>query len=906
MELYNNTYNKWHSLDKIEVVTFLESSKAGLTTHQVIQRLKHYGLNKLPHAQKTTLFQIILHQLLNPLIFILIAAAIASVLIGEGKDAIFILLVILINSILGTYQEYNAEKSASALQSLLKIRSLVKRDGKIEEIDSEEIVPGDLVNLESGVKVPADLRLIDARKLEIDESFITGESLSSKKQTEILNDSIGLSERSNMAYAGATVMSGRGTGIAVATGIHTEVGKIAKNVSIGTSAKAPLILRMERFIKKISIFIISLSLILAVILRLQGMDYASIFFFVVALAVSAIPEGLPVALTVALSVATKRMAKRNVLVRKLTSVESLGSCTVIASDKTGTLTVNQQTLKKVVLADQSSYEVSGEGYNGEGFITNENNNKKIDYTTNQVLHNLAQVGCYANEGNLYLKDNSWKHQGDAMDVAFLGFAYKLNLDVLKLLDGDGVIDRIPYESELKYSAAFYKQNAQVFMGVKGAAETVLEFCEYQQEGEHKKPLNASSIIERTKYLASKGYRVLAVAQGEYPNFETTYNYRKEDFPPLTFLGLICFIDPLRKESKSSVETCRKAGIKVIMITGDHPETANAIAKELGINNSNGITVTGDMLTKAGNNTTEAYQQLVLNATVFARVSPIQKLEIVEVLINNGEFVAVTGDGVNDAPALKRANLGVAMGSGTDVAKEIGDMIVVDDNFSSIVAGVEEGRYAYDNVRKVIFLLISTGAAEVLLFMLSIFFGLPLPFLAVQLLWLNLVTNGIQDIALAFETGEKGTMQKKPRSPKEMIFNNVMISQTLVSSFSIGFIVFALWFVLLNHTDLSEAASRNLILLLMVFMQNFHALNSRSETTSTFKIPAKNNIILIFGITAAQGIHILSMHLPFMQNILRLETVSFNTWLIILLLALPIVLIMEIYKVVLRRKNINQI
>lgn len=892
----------WFSLEKEEVLALLNSSKAGLTQQEAESRQQQFGSNKLPNAQKVTLYKIILNQLLNPLIFILIVAAIASVMIGEGKDAVFIVLVIVINSVLGTYQEYSAEKSASALQNLLKIKSLVRRDDSIKEIDSEELVLGDIVNLESGMKVPADLRLIEARNLEIDESFLTGESMSSIKQTDILKESTGLPERSNMAYAGATVMSGRATGITVATGAHTEVGEIAQNVSAGESAKAPLIQRMEVFIKRISIIIIVLSVILAIILRLQGMDMAAIFFFVVALAVSAIPEGLPVALTVALSVATSRMAKRNVIVRKLTSVESLGSCTVIASDKTGTLTVNQQTLKKVVLPDKTVYNVSGEGYNGDGVVTEEDTNQQVDFNQNNNLSTLAKVGCFANEGNLYQSDDAWKHQGDAMDVAFLGFAFKLKLDVPQLKEDDLVIDKIPYESELKFSAAFYKKEAKTFLGMKGAVETVLESCKYQQDGEATKPLNSEDILSQTEQLASKGFRVLAVAAGEFPNFEKKNSYNKEDFPPLVFLGLVCFIDPLRKESKSSIETCKKAGIKVMMITGDHPETANAISKELGINSANGIIVTGKMLTNAGDNTSEAYKKLTLNATVFARVSPIQKLEIVEVLINNGEFVAVTGDGVNDAPALKRANLGVAMGSGTDVAKEVGDMIVVDDNFSSIVAGVEEGRYAYDNLRKVIFLLVSTGAAEVIMFLIAIFFGLPLPLLAVQLLWLNLVTNGIQHIGLSFEKGEPGTMKKQPRSPKEKIFNNIMVSQTLIASFTMGIVVFGLWFVLINYTDMGEVDSRNLVLLLMVFMQNFHVLNCRSETTSIFKIPLKDNWMLIIVILGAQLTHIASMHLPFMQNILRTEAVPLKTWAAILLLALPIILVMEIYKVILRRRK----
>jgi magnesium-transporting ATPase (P-type) len=438
-------------------------------------------------------------------------------------------------------------------------------------------------------------------------------------------------------------------------------------------------------------------------------------------------------------------------------------------------------------------------------------------------------------------------------------------------------------------------NGSVFIGMKGAVETVLDFCDNMSVNGKSVVLNKDKILSYADRIAKEGYRVLAFASGEYPGFEKKEYYKNDDIPSLTFYGLVGFIDPLRPEARSSVEQCREAGIKVIMITGDHPSTAGTIAKELGIANENTNVVTGQMLAESGAYDSPAYNELVTSASVFARVSPAQKLEIVDVLIREGEFVAVTGDGVNDAPALKRANIGVAMGSGTDVAKEVGSMIVIDDNFSSIVAGVEEGRFAYDNVRKVIYLLISTGSAEIILFLASIFAGLPLPLLAVQLLWLNLVTNGIQDVALAFEEGEPGAMKRPPRKPNEKIFNPLMINQTIVSGATMGFIVFGLWLFLNKYTQMDETHARDLVLLLMVFMQNFHAFNSRSERISAFKVPLKRNIILVFGVLAAQGIHIMSMQVPFMQNILRIEPITFNEWLYILILAIPILLVMEVFK-----------
>lgn len=886
----------WHSFEEPKVFQELSSAIDGLNSEEAEKRLQYYGENKLPEAKKATLWKIILHQFVSPLIFILVAAAVASVVIGEGKDAIFIVLVILINSVLGAYQEYNAEKSASSLQSLMKIKARVRRDRKEQELPSEAVVPGDIVLLESGLKVPADMRLLEASNLAIDASFLTGESIAAKKTVGILRHDVGVSERTNMAHAGSTVMSGRAVGIVTSTGIDTQVGKIASDVTESKSAKPPLILRMEKFIKQISIFIVALSVILAIILRIQGMDITAIFFLVVALAVSAIPEGLPVALTVTLSIATKRMAKRNVIVRKLTSVESLGSCTVIASDKTGTLTVNQQTARKIIFPDGKTYSIDGEGYNGEGKVLDDNNPvQEVKHSDNKQLRLISRIAVMANEGSLNRENGKWVHYGDAIDVALLALSYKLGSNPEKIRSEIKFIDKIPYESERKFSASFCEKNEVVNIGIKGAVETLLDFCTSMIHEDRVVDIDRELILRQSEEMASRGYRVLAFAGGRNEEYEKKEAFEDEDIPSLVFYGMVCFIDPLRPEARESVSKCKKAGIKVIMITGDHPATAGTIAAELGIADENSSVVTGQMLADACASDSPAYRNLVASSSVFARVSPTQKLEIVDSLIRNGEFVAVTGDGVNDAPALKRANLGVAMGSGTDVAKEVGAMIVIDDNFASIVAGVEEGRFAYDNVRKVIFLLISTGAAEVILFIASVAAGLPIPLLAVQLLWLNLVTNGIQDVALAFEGGEPGTMNKKPRKPSEKIFNPAMIKQTIVSSATMGLIAFGFWYWLVNYTAINEVHARNMVLLLMVFMQNFHVFSCRSERVSAFRVPLNRNILLVFGVLLAQGIHILSMQIPFMQNMLRIEPITLMEWGLILLAAIPVLVAMEIHK-----------
>jgi len=886
--------HSWYALEEESVLEQLNTSERGLDSDEAAHRLNKYGPNTLPIKEPPTIWAILLHQIMNPLIFILIAAAAVSLAIGELTDAIFILAVIVLNSALGAYQEYSAEKSAASLQNLLKITARVRRDGDEREIPAEKLVPGDIVMLESGLKVPADLRLLDARNLASDESFLTGESIASDKRTEVLDSGVVVTDRSNMVFAGATITSGRGVGVVVATGMRTEVGKIAEDVSESESAKPPLVLRMEKFTKQISILVVLISVILAIVLRYKGMEFADIFFFVVALAVSAIPEGLPVALTVALSIATSRMSKRNVIVRKLTAVESLGSCTIIASDKTGTLTVNQQTARIVQFPEGTRFSFSGEGYNGDGECKNIHG-ETPDEAARERLHELAVPAILANEATLKHEDDAWVHRGDAMDVALLAVAYKLNIEPDSPRSDYPLVGEIPYESERKYSAAFYKSNGSVQAAVKGAVETVLGYSTRMRSSEGVVALDRERIEQMAENMAADGYRVLAVAVGEHPDFSEKNTYEDTDLPELVFLGLVGFIDPLRSEAIDAINTCKEAGINVIMITGDHPLTAGAIARDLGIADEHTKVVTGDQLAEAGSYEGPEFEKLVLSTSVFARVSPTQKLEIVDVFIRRGEFLAVTGDGVNDAPALRRANIGVAMGSGTDVAKEISSMIVTDDNFSSIVAGVEEGRFAYDNVRKVIYLLISTGAAEVILFLIAIAFGLPLPLLAVQMLWLNLVTNGIQDVALAFEGGEPGAMKRQPRRTNEKIFNPLMISQTVVSGLFVGLVAFGFWYWMIEIEGMNEFSARNILLLLIVLMQNVHVFNCRSEYVSAFKVPISRNYILIFGVILAQGLHLLSMRIPFMQDILRVEPVHITEWVQVLLLALPLLLVMEIFK-----------
>ncbi len=783
--------------------------------------------------------------------------------------------------------------------------TLPKRNGIDIELSAEELVIGDVVFLESGSKVPADMRLFSSQNLNIDESFLTGESQAVNKEIGDLKAETVLNERVNLVFAGATVVSGRAWGVVVETGLETEVGKIANIINDSKKTKPPLIIRMEKFTKKISLLILILCTLLALTAMGIGVSLKESFFLAVALAVSAIPEGLPVALTVALSVATTRMSKRKVVVRKLTAVEGLGSCTMIASDKTGTLTVNQQTAKLIYLASGKSLNISGEGYNGDGKIEIR---EKLNKSEEENLAETYKAISLANESFLSFKDKTWHHHGDMVDVAFLALAYKAGYNPEEIKSKTETILEVSYESERRYAGKIYSENNKNYFAVKGSVEKILEFCSKVNIDGELKDINKNEIKNHGIELAGLGYRVLAVASGEFKDDlpKNLKDFNEKKIKDLTFLSLVCFVDPLRAESKEAILKCQKAGIGIKMITGDHPATALFIARELGMAELREEVITGEELGDDMKISPE-FLKLVERTKIFAGVSPLQKLKIVQALVKLGHFVAVTGDGVNDAPAMKQANIGVAMGSGTDVAKETSTMIVVDDNFSSIINGIEEGRFAFSNVRKVVYFLISSGVAEISLFffaLIGIYF-LPtealiiLPFTAAQLLWLNVVTNGIQDIALAFEGGEPGEMDKAPRPPKEGIFNRLMTQETLVSGLIMAVVTFVVWFFFIKNGYDPKYAS-NYVLMLMVLFQGIHAFNCRSEVTSVFKIPLKRNRVLLFGVLIAQALHVGATYTPFMQKTLGLSPISLRDWLSLLAFASTVLIGMEIFKAIKRK------
>lgn len=861
-----------------ELYQKLESTSEGLTSKEALKRLEKNGKNVLPKKKNTSFIKILLGELMDPIVLLLVVTVIFSFLTGEIVDAIAIIFIILIDLLIGSIQEFKAEKNADSLSQIITVKNKVLRNQKEIEIDSVDLVVGDVVLLSSGDKISADMRIIECHNFTVNESILTGESMNIEKSPKTTKENVTINSMTNMIFAGTTVATGRAKAIVVKTSLATEIGKIYDKVSETKKEKSPLTIRMEKFSKQISILILIISIFIAILLYFKGVERNEIFLSVVALAVSAMPEGLPLALTMALTITSNKMMKKNVLVKKLNAVESLGSCTYIASDKTGTLTVNEQTAKKIVLKNGHTFDVSGIGYHADGKIIPQG-----DVTVEEV-EDIIKCGFINNEA----KKVEDSFLGDSIDIAFdvLALKSKLKMDFNSL-------GEIPYESENKFSAAFYQEKGKTYCTVKGAVEKIITFC---------KDMDKKEIMKQNEDLAKEGYRVIALAKGEFKNFDKEKEYEEKDIKNLEFLGLVAFIDPIRKEVVGAIKECTKAGITTIMITGDHPLTAFEVAKELKIVTSKEeVTSTEEMneYLKKGH---EEFDRFIKSKKVFTRVSPIDKLEIVNSLKRSGEFVAVTGDGVNDAPALKSANIGIAMGSGTDVAKDVSDMLILDDSFKSIAEGVKEGRGAYANIRKIAYLLLSCGLAEVLFFCLSISMDIAMPLVAIQLLWLNLVTDGLQDIALSFEKVEDNIMKKKPIKTTDTLFNRELFSEVIFSGLVMGIFVFLIWKNLLDR-GLSVDVARGYIMTLMVFIQNIHVLNCRSEEKSFFEIGFKDNKMIPLVIVGSILLQFVVMEVPIFSKYLKTTSIPISHCIILFCLAISILVTVEIYKYIKRKKKI---
>lgn len=879
------TKELWHANSCQFALQKTLSQKEGLTSAQAQDVLKQNGLNILPQKKPTSIFTLLFKELINPIILILLVAMAFSFVVGELLDGFVILGIIMIDAIIGVVQAKRAERIASSLAGMIKVKTKVLRDGVKQEIESKNLVVGDIVFLESGDKISADMRILECTNFTVDEALLTGESINATKQEEPVAQNALLGDRKCMVFSGSSVITGRAKCVVVETGLNTEIGSIADNLNSVKDEKSPLTIRINKFSKQISLAIIFVAVLIFIIMLIQNNALKEIVLVVIALAVSAMPEGLPLAVTMALTISSNKMGKNNVVVKNLNAVESLGSCTVIATDKTGTLTLNEQTAKIVCLPNGKNYQISGSGYNNKGELVCDN------YEDKEQIKNLALMGDLNNESSLTQMGKNFDYFGDSIDIAFKVLALKM-----KVLDNDcKIISRIPYESENKYSAVLYQKDNRSYCTVKGSLEKVLEFCSYMQVGDKKVKLNKQEIKKQNEDLASNGYRVIAIAQAQVED-----NSLKQ-INNLTFVGLVGFIDPVRPESKKSIEECHKAGIKVIMITGDHPLTAMSIAKDIKIANNTSQVATGAQVQEKFALGEKEFDKFVKNKTVFSRVTPTDKLHIVEALKRQGEFVAVTGDGVNDSPAIKSAHIGIAMGSGTDVSKETADMIILDDNFTSIVKGVKEGRCAYSNIRKITYFLISTSIAEVLFFVLAMITGLGSPLLPIQLLWLNVVTDGFQDLALSLEKSEPNIMNQKPRSTKESLFTKSMVLECSIMGGAIGLVVFGVWVILTKTLGFDLIVARSLVMTLMIFMQNVHAFNCRSETRSIFKIDIKSNWFFLVSVFGSIGLQVLFIEIPTLSKLLQLSTVSYFEVLILFIISLSIFVVCEIYKIFIRKK-----
>jgi Ca2+-transporting ATPase len=957
----------WYQLDHNRIFADLNTSENGLADTEVRERLQKFGPNKLAEEGRISKLKILLHQFTSPLIYILLIAAVVTAFLQEYKDTGVIVAIVLLNAVVGYIQEYKAEKNVRALKSMVVARARVLRDGKELEINGEDLVPGDIVFLASGSRVPADLRLIKTIELRTDESMLTGESIPAEKIAAVIpEDNLTPGDQRNMTFMGTVVVNGRAKGVAVATGARTVLGQIARDVQELGVTKSPLQEKIDRFAHTIGIIVLVASTLLFLIGILVGISAKDMFMTAVAAAVATIPEGLPIVVTITLAIGVARMAQRNAIIRKLPAVETLGSTTVICSDKTGTLTKNEMTVQRVH-DGVHIYEVTGSGYEPQGDILEEG--RHINTTAVPDLLMLFRIGLLCNESDIYLEDEQYRVDGDPTEGALIVSAMKAGLNPEEERKHYPQLFIIPFESERGYMATLHRHGDRHLVFVKGAPEKLLEICAECR-------LDAWADAPRVAdHFAREGLRVLGMAFKEVPADQTEITMADLK-TGLIFAGLQGMIDPPRPEAIDAVSGCKKAGIRVVMITGDHAVTAVAIAKKLGIEaeevvvedlaaksleamtDEELLTVTqeaarvlarrADLHGAPPSSLTGKHIQamrdmeffafvkevlaalvkragpegavrkvlagkeietmsdvtlfhLVQKVSVYARVAPNHKLRITQQLLKHGEIVAMTGDGVNDAPALKAAHIGIAMGkTGTDVAKEASDMVIADDNFASIYQAVGLGRVVFDNIRKVTFFLIPTGIAAIVSILATVMLGLPLLYLPAQLLWINLVTNGLQDVALAFEPGEKDVLDRPPRPPQEGIMSRLLIERTIFVALIISAgIVYEFVHALNQGVSLEKA--RTIAVTTMVFFQFFQAYNSRSEVNSLFTMNPLGNPFLFFGTIAAFIAHLAAIYLPAMQWIFRLEPIGAMEWLRIGLVSVTVVIAVEIDKWLRRMK-----
>ena len=887
---------EWHHLKADQTINLLQSNvQSGLSQDEIQQRQEEYGANALTAQRGTSGLIRFLLQFHQPLIYILIVSGCITALLQEWVDSGVIFGVVLVNGILGYIQEARAENALAALADTMVAEALVIRDSKKERIPSTELVPGDIVLLSAGDRVPADLRILQCRDLQVDESALTGESLPVEKAIHTLDRETELAERNNMAYTSTMVTYGQATTIVTATGDHTEVGRISQLISSAQNLATPLTRKITQFSQVLLYVILTLSVVTVVVGLLRGQPLFDMFMAAVALAVGAIPEGLPAAVTITLAIGVSRMAKRRAIIRKLPAVETLGSTTVICSDKTGTLTENQMTVQ-LIAAGEQLYEVSGSGYAPEGTIKHQNEKDDIVAKENIALNECLQAGILCNDSLLKETEQGWQVQGDPTEGALITAAAKAGIRGKEIELGYPRLDSIPFESQHQYMATLHESGIDTphRVYIKGAVEQVVAKCDCLMAPDGtKQHLSPEKIQQQVSDMAKRGLRVLALARKDLPA-EPTVIEHQDVASGLTFLGLQAMIDPPRKEAMAAVKTCRAAGIAIKMITGDHPVTAAAIADKIGISSDQadaaGKTVlTGRELEKLSD---EELIQAADRTAVFARATPEQKIRLVKALQAKGNVVAMTGDGVNDAPALKQADIGVAMGiTGTDVSREAADMVLTDDNFSSIEAAVEEGRGVFDNLTKFIVWTLPTNLGEGLVIMAAVFSGVTLPILPVQILWINMTTAGFLGLTLAFEPREPGIMERMPRDPKTPILTNELIIRILL----VGTLLLIGSFGLFQWelaAGASIEAARTVAVNVFIIMELFYLFNCRSLSKSILQLGFFSNIWVFGGVLAMLLTQMVYTYAPFMHQWFHSTAIGFDSWVRILATGFVAYLIVE--------------
>jgi Ca2+-transporting ATPase len=880
----------WHTLSVDQAFQELRGLPGGLSNTEAAERIREYGPNELQAAHRVSPWEILLEQFKNVLILILLGATVLSLFLGHGLESIVIAVIVLFAVILGFVQEYRAERAIEALRQMAAPTATVLRDGAEVKIPAKELVPGDIILLHTGDRVPADARLLEAINLQVEESALTGESVPVEKHIEALhNEDLSLGDRKNMVYAGTAVTYGRGRALVVATGMQTEFGKIAQLLQTIETGKTPL----QHNLDKVGAILARAALVVVVIIvavgLLRGQPFIEMLIFGIALAVAVVPEALPAVVTISLAIGVQKMVKRNALIRRLPAVETLGSTSVICSDKTGTLTKDEMTVRKIFTAGQL-FSVSGAGYVPEGVFST-NGGTPAEPTS--ALRQMLTAAVLASDTHV-VKDaaGSWDIKGDPTEGALVVAAAKTGLEKKTLDASYPRVHEIPFTSETKRMTTLHQVNGGLTAYAKGAPEVILDNCDSVLTDEGVQRLDRDGheqILLNAQMMASEALRVLGVAAKPNATLETAECN-------MTFLGLAGMIDPPRPEAKAAIAVCVEAGIRPVMITGDHPVTAQAVARELGLLHNGGRVVTGAELEDMSD---EQFEREAEHISVYARVSPAHKLRVVTAWQARGHIAAMTGDGVNDAPALKKADIGVAMGiTGTDVTKEAAAMTLTDDNFASIVAAVEEGRGVFGNIKKYLMYLLSSNIGEIGLLAGSALLGLPLPLTAVQILYVNLATDGLPALALSIDPPEKDLMKRKPRNPRTGIFTRPVVTLMILSGIWSTLINLGL-FVWTISSGRSAEEAMTMTFISLVLIQFFNAYSFRSDRHSVFNKPFANKWLNL-----AVGWEIvllgLIVYVPFLHEAFNTYTLPLVDWLIVGGMAITIVPVLEIAKWMERR------